>query len=70
MGFILAMAMYPEVQKKAQAELESVVGLNRLPEMSDHDSLVYIQAIVMESLRWLPILPLGVPHRLTEDDTY
>jgi len=69
-GFILAMAMYPDVQKKAQAELESVIGSGRLPEMSDRDSLVYIQAIVMESLRWIPVLPLGIPHRLIEDDTY
>jgi len=64
------MAMYPEVQKRAQAELDSIVGLSRLPEMSDHDSLVYIQAVVMETMRWIPVVPLGIPHRSTEDDTY
>jgi len=69
-SFILAMAMFPEVQKEAQAELDFVVGPNRLPEMSDRDSLVYIQAIVMESMRWIPVTPLGIPHRLTEDDSY
>ncbi len=64
------MAMFPEVQTKAQAELDLVVGPSRLPEMSDRDSLVYIQAIVMESMRWIPVTPLGIPHRLTDNDSY
>jgi len=70
LGFILAMAMYPDIQKEAQAELELIVGPNRLPEMSDKDLLVYTRAVAMETMRWIPIVPLGVPHRLTEDDTY
>lgn len=62
------MAMYPEVQQKAQAELEAVVGAGRLPEFDD--DLPYVHAIVLESLRWMPVVPLGVPHRVTADDEY
>lgn len=64
------MIMNPEIQEKAQIELESVVGPNRLPEPSDLSDLVYIRAILLETLRWKPVAPLGVPHRLIQDDTY
>ena len=56
------MALHPEVQKKAQEELDSVVGRGRMPTFADRDSLPYIQACVRESLRWKTMDPLGVPH--------
>lgn len=62
--------MYPETQKKAQLELDRVVGKGRLPEFSDLDSLPYINAIVKEGLRWKPTAPLGLPHLLREDDVF
>ncbi|TFK41780.1 cytochrome P450 [Crucibulum laeve] len=68
--FIIAMIYYPDVQKKAQAELDQVVGSSRLPEFSDRRDLPYITAILKEVLRWKPVTPLGIVHRLMEDDTY
>ena len=64
------MIMFPDVQKKAQAELMAVVGPNRLPEYEDVQSLPYIRAIVKECLRWRSVVPLGIPHRVLEDDEY
>ena len=64
------MMLNPEIQAKAQAELDRVVGPNRLPDFSDYDNLVYIQAIALESIRWIIIFPLGVSHRLICDDEY
>lgn len=58
--FFLAMTIHPEIVKKAQAELDLVVGNSRLPELSDRDSLPYIDCIVKEVLRWNPAAPLGV----------
>ena len=58
-SLFLAMALYPEVQKKAQAEIDAVVGPNRLPDFDDRASLPYINAIVKESLRWHLVFPLG-----------
>ncbi|PFH46818.1 hypothetical protein AMATHDRAFT_198914 [Amanita thiersii Skay4041] len=68
--FFLAMAVYPEAQKKAQAEIDAVVGPGRLPNFDDRASLHYVNAIVKEILRWFPVGPLGLPHVSTEDDVY
>lgn len=50
-SFVLAIVTHPEVQIKAQKELDSVVGRDRLPEFSDRQSLPYINAIIKEVLR-------------------
>ncbi|KAG2134904.1 cytochrome P450 [Suillus bovinus] len=70
MVFVLAMVLYPDVQKRAQAEINSVVGRERLPTFEDKASLPYIEAVVRETLRWEPIVPLGVPHATSSDDVY
>jgi len=64
------MALYPEVQKKAQAEIDAVVGPNRLPNFEDRPSLPYINAVVKESMRWHVPAPLAIPHMATNDDEY
>lgn len=64
------MSLYPDVQKKAYTELHRVVGAERLPDFGDYEKLVYIQAIVIETMRWLPVTPLILPHRVTTDDVY
>ena len=58
-ALFLAMALYPEVQKKAQEEIDSVIGPNRLPNFEDRPSLPYINAVVKESMRWHVPAPLG-----------
>ncbi|THH27825.1 hypothetical protein EUX98_g6365 [Antrodiella citrinella] len=69
-SFLTAMAMFPTVQKKAQEELDRIVGLHRLPEFDDFEKMPYVRAIVMEVMRWVPVLPFGIPHALTTDDVY
>jgi cytochrome P450 len=59
MSFFLAMLVYPEVQAKAQAEVDRVMGKDRLPELEDEEHLPYVQGIVNECLRWLPVTPAG-----------
>lgn len=58
-SFFLAMALYPEVQIAAQAEIDSVLTNGRLPQLSDCSSLPYIECVMREVLRWNPIGPLG-----------
>ena len=53
------MVLYPEVQKKAQAEIDAIVGKNRLPDFHDRPSLPYINAVIKESSRWNLVVPLG-----------
>jgi len=69
-AFFLAMVLFPEVQRRAQAELDKVIGPDRLPLFTDRPFLPYIEAVVRETLRWHLVTPLGVPHYSTEDDEY
>jgi len=55
----MAIALHPEAQKKAQEELDKIIG-NRLPEFNDRQNLPYINAMVKESLRWQLVAPLGI----------
>ena len=47
-----------------------MVGPNRLPDFDDRDALVYVSAIVKETLRWFNVAPLGISHRTMEDDEF
>jgi hypothetical protein len=57
--FVLAMVLNPEVQERAQAEIDSVIGTVRLPAFEDRPSLPYIEAVLRETLRWHPAVPLS-----------
>ncbi|VDC01474.1 unnamed protein product [Peniophora sp. CBMAI 1063] len=66
----LAMLLHPETQKRAQDELDAVVGRLRIPTFDDMPRLPYIHAIAKEVIRWRSATPIGVPHRSTQDDYY
>ncbi|KAJ6089845.1 hypothetical protein N7467_005061 [Penicillium canescens] len=68
-SFFLAMALFPDVQRKAQQEIDTVVGSGRLPQFRDREDLVYINALVKEVLRWHPVVPINLAHSPTQDDT-
>ncbi|KZT07386.1 cytochrome P450 [Laetiporus sulphureus 93-53] len=68
--FFLAMLHYPDVQAKAQAEIDAVVGTDRLPSITDRASLPYVRSLVTEVYRWNPAVPLCLPHALSEADVY
>ncbi|KAF9243542.1 cytochrome P450 [Melanogaster broomeanus] len=68
--FVLAMVLFPDVQKKAQSVIDSVVGTSRLPTWDDRSLLKYIDAVLRETLRWHPILPLSTPHATSDTDVY
>jgi cytochrome P450 len=69
-SLFLALVLYPDVQKRAQAELDTVIARERLPTFGDRPRLPYIDALCRELLRWQMVTPLGVPHASTEDDVY
>ncbi|KAF9237425.1 cytochrome P450 [Melanogaster broomeanus] len=68
-AFFLAMTIYPEVFKKAQAEIDAEIGADRLPNFDDRDSLPYVNAVCKELLRWNVVTPLVI-HATSEDDVY
>ncbi|KAJ7578073.1 cytochrome P450 [Mycena floridula] len=68
--FIYAMTLNPRVVEKAQEELDRIVGRDRLPTHEDAPNLPYIEAILRETFRFRPVLPLGLPHKNIDRDLY
>ncbi|KAK2577857.1 hypothetical protein KPH14_001120 [Odynerus spinipes] len=63
----LYLILFPDVQKKAQEEIDRVIGNKRLPTLADRSRLTYLNAIVLESLRIFTGRSLNVPHRALKD---
>ncbi|KAJ7866373.1 cytochrome P450 [Mycena olivaceomarginata] len=70
LNMIMALALHPDILRTAQAEIDSVVGRQYTPSIEDRDALPYILAIVKETLRWHPPLPMDIPRASIEDDFY
>ncbi|KAG7451643.1 cytochrome P450, partial [Guyanagaster necrorhizus] len=68
--FLVNIIFHPEIVAKAQSELDTVVGPDRLPTFDDRQNLPYIDRIVQETFRSYPVSPIGVPHKSLEDDVY
>ena len=58
-SLFLALVLYPEVQRRAQAELDAVIGRDRLPTFDDRTRLPYIEALCKELMRWKMVTPMG-----------
>jgi cytochrome P450 len=68
---ILAFVTHPEALDAAHAELDAVIGFEKVPTFEDEPRLPYILALVKEVLRWRPVAVLGgTPHASSEDDVY
>ncbi|KAH6900942.1 cytochrome P450 [Coprinopsis sp. MPI-PUGE-AT-0042] len=71
--YFLAMALFPLVQERGQAQVDGYLSRlteTRLPRISDRLHLPYVEAIMLEILRWNPSVPLGLPHVAKQDDIY
>ncbi|KAJ7125680.1 cytochrome P450 [Mycena crocata] len=67
--WVLAMVLNPELQAKARAEVDDIVG-DRLPDFTDLERLPYVNAMLEETLRWGPVTPLALPHMSIADDEF
>ncbi|CEL56318.1 O-methylsterigmatocystin oxidoreductase OS=Aspergillus parasiticus GN=ordA PE=3 SV=1 [Rhizoctonia solani AG-1 IB] len=70
LSFVAAMVLNPHVQTQAQTEIDLILGFGVLPTMSDRERLPYVNRLILELMRWRPALPIGLPHRCSQDDTY
>lgn len=70
------LALHPEVQARAYAEIEAALGsstsdqltiLERLPSITDRPALPYVNALVKEVYRYNPVVPMGLPRRSEKD---
>ena len=65
------MCLYPEVQRRAQEEVDRVCGYGeRLPGLEDRERMPYVEAVLKETLRWNPVAPMGLPHAASEEGVY
>ncbi|QKX58214.1 uncharacterized protein TRUGW13939_05335 [Talaromyces rugulosus] len=69
-SYCLAMCHFPEWQKRLHDEIEQVVGSERAPNLDDIGNLPIVRAVSKELLRWRPVVPIGIPHRVAFDDEY
>ncbi|KAJ3662579.1 hypothetical protein Zmor_006920 [Zophobas morio] len=68
LGFcFLNLIRYPDVQKKAQQEIDQVVGRDRLPTLEDRPKMPYMECVVLEALRMFSGRAFTVPHRALRD---
>lgn len=61
------MARHPEIQRKAQLEIDAIIGEDRLPVPEDREALPYIDKIIKETLRFITVVPI-IPHCADDDD--
>ncbi|XP_038623066.1 cytochrome P450 1A1-like [Tachyglossus aculeatus] len=62
---LMYLVKYPEIQKKIQKELDTVIGRDRRPQLSDRSLLPYTEAFILESFRHSSFLPFTIPHSTT-----
>lgn len=61
------MCVYPDTQRKIQEELEREIGPDRLPHYDDREKLPYLQAVILELMRFKHFAPFGLPHQTLEN---
>ncbi|KAK7019954.1 putative cytochrome P450 [Favolaschia claudopus] len=69
-SLILALVAYPDAQRKAQEEIDRVVGSHRMPTLDDLEEMPYIRAMILETHRFRPVAPMLLPHGALNDEEY
>ncbi|KAJ7916803.1 cytochrome P450 [Mycena leptocephala] len=69
-SLVLALVAYPDAQKKAHEEIDRVVGEQRMPTLNDLEHMPYIRAIILETHRFRPMTPFGIPHYTLASEKY
>jgi cytochrome P450 len=68
--FFKAAVLNPEPMRRAQEEIDQVVGRDRFPGWEDRSNLPYVTALINEVHRWATATPLAFVHATSEEDTY
>ncbi|XP_051803051.1 cytochrome P450 2J4-like isoform X2 [Acanthochromis polyacanthus] len=66
---LLYMILHPDIQKRVQAEIDTVIGSSRQPSMTDRENMPYTNAVIHEIQRNANILPFNVVHMTHRDTT-
>ncbi|KAK0498930.1 cytochrome P450 [Armillaria luteobubalina] len=68
--FLLAMMRYPESRRKHKRTLMRQLEMIDYLTLSDREAIPYIEAIVKETSRWRPVIPMAMAHKNMQDDVY
>ncbi|XP_058530217.1 cytochrome P450 2B4 [Ochotona princeps] len=68
-GFLL-MLKYPHVRERVQKEIDQVIGSHRAPTLDDRAKMPYTDAVIHEMQRFSDLIPIGVPHVVTQDTQF
>ncbi|KAG9048623.1 hypothetical protein FS837_012398 [Tulasnella sp. UAMH 9824] len=70
--FFLAMTLHPGIQARVRSEIDAVIGPNRFPSIDDKGvgKMPYLEATLMECMRWHVPVPSIIPHSPISDDTF
>ncbi|KAJ7092962.1 cytochrome P450 [Mycena belliarum] len=69
--FFFAMLLHPDVQTRAQQEVDRFVASERrMPTLQDQAAFPYVACVLKEVLRWAPASPIGLFHCTTKSDVY
>ncbi|NXW44509.1 CP1A4 protein, partial [Nyctiprogne leucopyga] len=63
---LMYVALYPDIQKKIQEELDQTIGRERRPRLSDRGTLPYTEAFILEMFRHSSFMPFTIPHSTTK----
>ncbi|KAK6180750.1 hypothetical protein SNE40_008744 [Patella caerulea] len=66
-GFFLLMLYYPEIQRRIQEEIDDNIGGDREPSLDDRGVMHYTNAAILECLRFISHVPVGIPHVAREE---
>ncbi|KIY69829.1 cytochrome P450 [Cylindrobasidium torrendii FP15055 ss-10] len=69
-AFFTLMAIYPDIQKRAQAEVDEIIGRGNLPTFAERERLPFLNTVIKETIRIHPSVRLALPHTTTQDDIH
>ncbi|XP_075116663.1 cytochrome P450 2G1-like isoform X4 [Leptodactylus fuscus] len=64
---LMILLKYPDVEERIHQEIDQVIGRDRAPCIEDRSQMPYMEAVIHEIQRFIDLLPLGFPHKVTRD---
>uniref|UniRef100_A0A8C5RA81 unspecific monooxygenase n=1 Tax=Leptobrachium leishanense TaxID=445787 RepID=A0A8C5RA81_9ANUR len=64
---LMILLKHPDVEERIHREIDQIIGRNRAPCIEDRSRMPYTDAVVHEIQRFIDLIPLGIPHKVTQD---